>query len=569
MLFLELKKILKDSILLLLVVIPLTLWILNTKNDTETAVMILKVFLILYASYTGWSMFDRERQENAMEYLLSMPISRTRLFLLKFLPRLVCVLVILGLFLAVHKYFNAIGFLQPSLFAAFYLSFFLVSVSFSLSIRNFILALFTTAFLAVGLSYYYRYFGFEITEVWSMWLANGVLGLFPVVFFLAFQKFDLRAGWSFNRRLIPPLVLIVLLALGGLLLQKRIVWQEYYITKTGDIIRSSCYNGRGQWIHTSQSSNILSEFPGSTIPLIEYQGILLFQVRSVIEPPNAHKHTQQSCLPLRISELNLKTGTQRTLMTISTGWQIDHSRAGVNGMITNGVYYNFLYNLNSNQYKIFSIDLQTPQRTVNEINIYGNLEGDQLFYLFHMQESPRQFFIMGDNHLFRVKANGATEAFAPVSRQMAAWKNHLVTFDDGIMHTYELNNQITLIGERSELIRKIRQRNYNFTSYMIFVRLKTGIHLLNMETLELKKVNLTAIPYYYTITETDSQLLWFEKNNLIYGTLVNGSPVRLGIWQLPNIQEPRIIACYPTGVIVFNPFNEYRYLCYPQNKFSK
>ena len=78
MVLIELKKVLKDGIIIVIILMLLILALLLTDKDVYLAPA-LEIFLVLYASFTGWSMFERERQEGAMEYLLSLPVSRIKL----------------------------------------------------------------------------------------------------------------------------------------------------------------------------------------------------------------------------------------------------------------------------------------------------------------------------------------------------------------------------------------------------------------------------------------------------------------------------------------------------------
>jgi len=152
MVWIELKKILKEGIIIILILTGLMVHILTTDRDPYTASVIFEIFLLLYASFTGWSMFDRERQEGAVEYLLSMPVSRTRLFFLKFIPRTFSVLLLLGVYLLLHSHIDFPSFRPLFDFSLIYLAFFLVSLSLSLTLKNFIGALFITSFLSLGLT---------------------------------------------------------------------------------------------------------------------------------------------------------------------------------------------------------------------------------------------------------------------------------------------------------------------------------------------------------------------------------------------------------------------------------
>ena len=115
MLATETKRILKDGAIIFMVLAAIFAGIVASDQDVYLAPA-LEIFLLLYASFTGWSMFERERQENAGEYMLSLPLSRGRLLLLKFLPRLLSVSLILLIYLRLHQSWQLPSFLSRSIF---------------------------------------------------------------------------------------------------------------------------------------------------------------------------------------------------------------------------------------------------------------------------------------------------------------------------------------------------------------------------------------------------------------------------------------------------------------------
>ncbi len=78
MLATETKRIFKDGAIIFMVLAAIFTGIAASDQDVYLAPA-LEIFLLLYASFTGWSMFERERQENAGEYMLSLPLSRSSL----------------------------------------------------------------------------------------------------------------------------------------------------------------------------------------------------------------------------------------------------------------------------------------------------------------------------------------------------------------------------------------------------------------------------------------------------------------------------------------------------------
>ena len=82
--------------------------------------------------------------------MLSLPLSRSRLLLLKFLPRLLSVVALLLIYLRLHQAWQLPSFLSPADFSVLYAGFFLLSIAFSISFKNFISAFFIVCLLSVG-----------------------------------------------------------------------------------------------------------------------------------------------------------------------------------------------------------------------------------------------------------------------------------------------------------------------------------------------------------------------------------------------------------------------------------
>ena len=214
MILTELKRILKEGIIIILILAALPVYILTSGKDPYFASIIFLLFLLIYASFTGWSMFDRERQEGAEEYLFSMPVSRARLFFLKFLPRLLIVLFVLGCFHLINTLFDFPSYYPVAEFSIFYISFFLISLSFSISIKNFIGALFMTAFMSIGLTYTIETLGKGVGDFSAVLIANLALLVFPITFFIVFQTLDLKPVKNFNLKFVPPLLIVITLVVG-------------------------------------------------------------------------------------------------------------------------------------------------------------------------------------------------------------------------------------------------------------------------------------------------------------------------------------------------------------------
>ncbi len=202
------------------------------------------LWLLVFALFMGLSPFALDAKQRGMEYLLSLPLSRSRLLWVKFLPRLTAVVLLYLAFAWLyarigHDAFGG-GF---AFFSLAYASLFLISFSFSLVQENFVVqsAWAGTAwsvFLVLCLFLVRMGFGWKFRMPASrlgagLWMDLGydsptllasiavflLMALpFLLSFFLAFRKFDLRPVRAFNRRqlrvFVPLLLPAFALALG-------------------------------------------------------------------------------------------------------------------------------------------------------------------------------------------------------------------------------------------------------------------------------------------------------------------------------------------------------------------
>lgn len=188
--------------LLILAVVPLAfLWdrLVMKFNwgfrDIFSAVFITTV--IIYAVYAGATIFQSEKKDRAFEYLFSLPVSRSKILLLKILPRLVTLIflvIILALFFKVDL----------SIFGITFLVVFFASTFLSLGINSIIINL-----IAVIMLYYvYRFLwqilmnfsfihGLESRGDWLIPLFKliaAALLLVPMgtAFWLTFKRMDVK-----------------------------------------------------------------------------------------------------------------------------------------------------------------------------------------------------------------------------------------------------------------------------------------------------------------------------------------------------------------------------------------
>lgn len=539
MILAELKKIFKEGIIIVLILAALVVYTLTTDRDPYFASIVFMLFLLIYASFTGWSVFDRERQEGAEEYLFSMPVSRTRLFFLKFIPRLFAVLLVLGCFHLVHHYFEFPLYYPPVDFSIFYISFFLLSLSFSISIKSFVGAFFLTAFLSVGLSYVIKMLNGEVTEFPSVLTANLTLLVFPLAFFIAFQTLDIKPIKRFNLKFVPPLVVILGLVVGFFWVKNLTrEWRHYYLTEAGGVMRSYCT--RSQLL---QGERII-EIEGCGSALLQENNSLYMHMRV---------QGKGECRTKRLEKMDLENGSRRTLLEVEEGWFLGHGVGNRNGALRDGNYYNVLRNLDLNQYKIIILN---KDGTTKEIPIYGNFYNETIDDLFHVAGRPLQFFVTTQSMVYRVSENGEAEELFPIPKGMIIWKDRLLVFDGKGMTLFEVSDQLKPVFHKLGKVKKVRRSRFgSLVSSKAMVEVDRKYYLFDMENEQFEAVDIDYRPYYYYYDPTGDilHLLWVRGDELTYARMGQGTVTKKRKWYTNISSEGwRLIRPFPSGVLVYN-----------------
>jgi hypothetical protein len=277
----ELTDILKQTgwFLLAVAVLPVPLILLKWVTGPYSAALVssLQIGLVFWSLFLGASLFGRERGQRALEYALSLPLSRMRLLLQLAGPRL---LVFAGLWLAAWAGLAAAGFseageLIPGLALMVGLSLFLVSLSLSVVIDNFIVLCVASlvgwdAALALisrllwgfgqrsldpplpGMLAFSRpgWDPFPIERSLPLVLLYLVLPVAPFVagLLLSIGRFDVRRSARFVRRyllvLASGLGACALIALGANAVARSHAFKDYYLTRDLKLI---------EWSFTSDS----------------------------------------------------------------------------------------------------------------------------------------------------------------------------------------------------------------------------------------------------------------------------------------------------------------------------
>jgi hypothetical protein len=233
--------------------------------ESEKFIIMLGLWLLTASMFLGLSPFAMDSRQKGMEYLLSLPISRRRLLLIKLLPRLAAVVLFYGIFFLLYGHMgnDAFGgyfaFFSLSYFALFFISF-----SFSSIHENFIVQSIWAGFalcgyltlcslivtlgfawnsnFSLGSLWRFGHFGNLVYDSsgWITAIAVFLLLLAPFIvsYFLAFKKFDLKSSRVFNRchllLFIPLLFLALAASLGVSYMGQRSSifdrWSHYYLT---------------------------------------------------------------------------------------------------------------------------------------------------------------------------------------------------------------------------------------------------------------------------------------------------------------------------------------------------
>lgn len=550
MVWVELKRVVKEAGIILFLTAALLVYIATAQKNLYIASVMMEFFLLLYASYTGWSMFDRERQENAIEYLLSMPVSRTSLLLMKLIPRVLSVAVILFVYLELHNMFEINGLLTSIDFAIFYIAFFLISMSFSITSKSFIGTIFISVVLSVGLTYLIQQTASSSSYTSSVLTANLVLMAFPITFLILFHTFDMKPVRTFNIRLMLPLV--VFTALVGIFtwLGTGTHWNGYYLTSSADIIRASCANGRGQWIDGDKDQCL--ELEGNSWPMVEWNGRVVLQYRT---------HRSEGNDLVQIASIDLKEKKSRPLIELDEGWLIDHGYTGYNGIIRGDVYYGLLFNQDEKLYKILSIASMEDKAQIKEIPLYGEIPGGWDYHLFHMIEYPRQFFFATRDNLCRSLESGETKIVHRNITRLAAWKNRILVSEDRGLTLYEAGEQFKPILLERGRNRILRRRGGSPVMKEVLVSKDKKIYLFDMESMEFSPVDIQSLPLHYVKSNGIFHLVWAEGDNFVYGRLDNNKAVELRKWPV-HLKGEHAVRGFDNGIIVHNFGKDYQVFLY-------
>ncbi len=538
----EFKRVIKESIIIVLVLVGLLVAILTTEQDAYLA-PVFEIFLLLYASFTGWSVFDKERNEGAMEYLLSLPVSRIRLLLIKLMPRVVSVGLMLVFYMFLHNRFEFPSLLTVPDFSIFYITFFLVSLSLSLSLKSFIGAFFLTSLLSGGLTLLNQLLTIGKSDSVIYLQANVPLLIFPVLFFIMFHFYDVKPSFWFNIKFAGLGIGFCILIIGITYFSSGAKWCNYLLTDSGDIFRYS--PGESQLINKEQK--ILRRFPGHQVPLLQ-RGTSLY-----VEKSKGHTY------PESINILNLETGESELLYQLAKGWRAVHYSIDNTGIIKGENYYVLLGNFEEKNYKIVEI---AKGKSI-EIPVKGNFkfieEKNSWYYasLVYVLTDPLQFIIIQYETLYRVDETGKARELFKVD-SLSRWKNRLLVFNENSFTVYEISGQGELnpIFTKNGDFKKVRRKFRVISSRKVLIRNRQQgkYFIFSLESLNFEEITMPYHPYFYLEKGDRFIIGWASVDEISVGEIKDGQPVIMKEWVTPiPVREIRVIRVYNPGVVVYNP----------------
>lgn len=197
----SIKRFLECSLIFIAIPVAFLLDRLIIKSGLEFKDLFLVFFIaavFIYTVYSGLTLLQAEKKDRALEYLLSMPISRSKILVMKIFSRLLILLLLMFILNFVMDFQSFMG------VATYLIVLFIASVSLSIAVDSILLGIIGASimFEVFMISYKFVRFFFskigvegsnDLLAVLSMFFAALLLLVpFFVSFWLTFKKLDLR-----------------------------------------------------------------------------------------------------------------------------------------------------------------------------------------------------------------------------------------------------------------------------------------------------------------------------------------------------------------------------------------
>ena len=536
MIRIEFKKVFKEGLIIFLIIAALFIAVLNTDKDVYIAPAI-ELFLLLYASFSGWSIFNREREEGALEYMLALPVSKPKLLLIKFTPRIFLLTLVFICYCFLSKIFSLPTVLNIPDFAVFFFIFFLVSASFSISLRSFIGTFFLTAILSSGLTFFDNIFSRGTVSSETILRSNLILLAFPILFFVFFFRFDLKPLFKFNLRFVGYSSLIILLMITVRFFQIERSWCYHLMTNEGSIYRMS--PGGIQFIDEGKFFKKGKCF----WPLTE-QGDFLY-----LQNHKARKNQNKD-----IFIFDKKNVTMEKFHETEKEWWTVFSRPLDTAPVLSGEMFFLQRERKERSYRITSLLGKKMKRyplNTDEID-------QKRIYIFHVSGSPLRFLLRSKKSVVIYKPDGNIEKRIKADA-VSAWGNKLLIFNKGNMTLYELNDEITTIFERSGKYRKaLRRFGSEVQKKVVFKNDRDSfIYSFKNDSTIKRKVNRNLI--YYKVINNKFYLVYLTAEGVAADIYEGEKLIGHESWETGMTGYRRILV-FEKGIVVSNGKEYEKYL---------
>jgi ABC-type transport system involved in multi-copper enzyme maturation permease subunit len=542
MLAIEAKRILQDGAVLFIVLAAIATGIAFSDQDVFLAPA-MEIFLLLYASFTGWALFERERQENAMEYMLSLPLSRGRLLLLKLLPRLLCIALVLFIYLSLHQFWQLPSLLSPLDFSILYSGIFLLSSAFSISFKNFPSAFFTASLLSVGQVLLIKLLDNDRSISQAVLQANVAVMVFPLLFFILFRRYDIKPVAYFNRKFFPGLLLLAGLITGFIFYQAPDNWKNINLTSGGWVLRNSCKQSQITLAHGRY------RFRECLMLLRESaEGSTLYALA-------AKKPDNGPCSEKSIVTIDLKSGALKTVFKLDPGWSVHSGYNGEIGAIRAGTYSIFLHNPKLKKAML----LKVRDEKVSEMPIGGDFYDPDIGYVYYPDRSPEQLVIFSGRRLYRLDISGKVQELAQADA-LNVWQDKMLLLDSSGLKLFRIGEELMPLLQRKGTFQKSRRRIGGFESRSVIYHCNREYYWLDMENQKESRLELKAAPYTYQ-QSGDTFNVVFASGSTFTMLQIRGEEQRETIWEAGF--QPSAIRISPFGFLVFR---DQKYRIYKFNK---
>lgn len=526
MLTVELRKTIKEGLVILAVLIILTLALISSARK-EYFAPALEVFLLLYASFTGWSMFDRERQEGAMEYLLSLPVSRPALLAIKFFPRLALASLVLVLYSVVHQEFSTLFVLPFLPFALLFITVFFLSTALSLSMKNFLATFFIALFLPAGLYLLIKNLDWTQNPAILAWQTALSLLVIPLLFFLFFFKFDIKPLSYFNMKFVPVLVAVVLVIFGINYLANQVKWQMGFLLGEGRVLMRS---DKRTLIIVENLRKIIFKYP---INPLYVEGNQLYGARI---------SGRQN--PEELVGIDMMSGRVKELFSTEPGFWF-HPSLQSGRKLADRLYF-LLTSMDHKNYRILE---WSPGQT-RSIEVKADFEPRQIHQIIGVIGDPLQFIVFTGTHVFRILSSGEAEELF-VADAVSVWKNRLLISDRGKLTVYEVGTDIKPVFRPEGRIIVLNRKLDGLLEERVLVKKGHDYYLFDIEQEKFTRLPIKKHPYDYICTPDGLTIVWVDGLEISFSKWENGRMSPEKVWYSRiETEELRIIRVFSPGVVV-------------------